>query len=40
MIEIKKKVDDESTAVVIVLEDEVLAIGLDDYCTVSDSYVE
>ena len=36
----KKMVDDENTAVVIVLEDEVLAIGQDDYCTVSYSYVE
>ena len=32
--------DDENTAAVIVLEDEVLAIGQDDCCTVSDPYVE
>ena len=36
----QKKVDDENTAAVIVLEDEVLAIGQDDCCTVSDAYVE
>ena len=35
-----KKADDENIAVVIVLEDEVLAIGQDDCCTVSDPYVE
>ena len=33
-------VDDENTAIVIVLEDEVLAIGQDDCCIVSDPYVE
>ena len=33
-------VDDENTAAVIVLEDEVLAIGQDDCCTISDPYVE
>ena len=32
--------DDENTTTVIVLEDEVLAIGQDDCCTVSDLYVE
>ena len=36
----QKRVDDENTAAVIVLEDEVLAIGQDDCCTVSDPYVE
>ena len=36
----KKKVDDENTTTVIVLEDEILAIRQDDYCTVSDPYVE
>ena len=32
--------DDENTATIIVLEDEVLAIGQDDCCTVQDLYVE
>ena len=32
--------DDENTATIIVLEDEVLAIGQDDCCTVLDPYVE
>ena len=32
--------DDENTAVVIALEDEVLAIRQDDCCIVSDAYVE
>ena len=32
--------DDENTATIIVLEDEVLAIGQDDCCTVSEPYVE
>ena len=32
--------DDENTTSVIVLEDEVLAIGQDDCCTVSYPYVE
>ena len=36
----QKRVDDENTAAVIVLEDEVLAIGQDDYCTISYPYVE
>ena len=36
----QKMVDDENTAAVIVLEDEVLAIGQDDCCTVSDPNVE
>ena len=36
----QKKSDDENTASVIVLEDEVLAIGQDDCCTVLDPYVE
>ena len=36
----KKKVDDENTTAVIVLEDEILAIRQDDYCTVLDPYVE
>ena len=35
----QKKSDDENTASVIVLEDEVLAIGQDDCCTVSDPYL-
>ena len=37
---LQERVDDENTAAVIVLEDEVLAIGQDDCCTVSDHYVE
>ena len=36
----QKKTDDENTTAVIVLEDEVLAIGQDDCCTVSNPYVE
>ena len=36
----QKRADDENTATVIVLEDEVLAIGQDDCCTISDPYVE
>ena len=36
----QKKVDDENTVAVIMLEDEVLAIGQDDCCTVSNPYVE
>ena len=36
----QKMVDDENTAAVIVLKDEVLAIGQDDCCTVSNPYVE
>ena len=32
--------DDENTIAVIVLEDEVLVIGQDDCCSVSDPYVE
>ena len=32
--------DDKNTATIIVLEDEVLVIGQDDCCTVSDAYVE